>query len=83
MKLWVGGIPFKFKEVDVRALFEPFGRVELVEIPPMPGKSGNRGFCFVTMRTKAEGTRAIQKLNGQRTLLGRRLQVRESEGHTR
>ena len=79
-KLWLGGIPFHFKEIDIRALFEPFGRVELVELPPSPTHSGsNRGFGFVVMRSKAEALNAIQKLNGQRTLLGRQLQVREAD----
>jgi hypothetical protein len=79
-KLWVGGIPFHFKEIDVRALFEPFGRVELVELPPSPTHSGsNRGFGFVVMGAQAEALNAVQKLNGQRTLFGRRLQVREAE----
>jgi len=31
------------------------------------------------MRSKAEALNAIQKLNGQRTLLGRQLQVREAD----
>jgi len=80
LKIWVGGIPFEFKESDMRALFEPFGRVDSVELPPSFTQTGNnRGFGFVTMRSKADAQIAIQRLHGQRSFFGKRLQVREAD----
>jgi len=79
-KLWAGGIPFHFKESDIRSLFEPFGKVDVVELPLSFSHSGNnRGFAFIVMRSKAEAQKAIDKLNGHVTLLGRRLQVRDAD----
>jgi hypothetical protein len=79
LKLWVGGIPHKFKELDLRALFEPFGKVHSVDIPASLTQAGNRGFGFVLMASKADALRAIQALNGRRSQVGRKLQVKEAD----
>ena len=49
IKLWVNGLPSQFTEDDVRALFQPFGRVKKVEMPRDHLTKGNRGFAFVFM----------------------------------
>lgn len=79
IKLWIGGIPHHFKELDLRALFEPFGKVNQVDIPLSPIKSGNRGFGFVVMASMSDAQRAIQSLHGSRSQLGKRFQVREAD----
>lgn len=75
-KLYVGNISFESSEDDLIALFSDIGGVGSVAL--VRDENGrNRGFGFVTMRTKEDGEAAIEKLNGME-LNGRNLAVRES-----
>jgi hypothetical protein len=78
VKLWVGGIPFRHTEDDIRALFQPYGRVSKVEVPHDPVRSGNKGFAFVTLASKDDAPSALQGLNGRKMEGGRLLQVEEA-----
>jgi hypothetical protein len=78
LKLWVGGIPYRFAEDDVRALFQAFGRVEKVELPLGLSTGRNRGFAFVLMGSKIDAHAAIKGLNDHKIQGGLRLRVREA-----
>jgi RNA recognition motif-containing protein len=75
-KLYVGNIAFECHEDD---LYEVFGRVgEVGEVSLVRDDEGrNRGFGFITMRTKEDGEKAIEELNGT-PVRGRNIAVRES-----
>jgi hypothetical protein len=77
-QLWVGGVPHRFTDPDITALFQPFGPVERVELPRNPAMGGNRGFCLVTMVKKEDAAAAIKELHGRAMEGGRRLHVREA-----
>lgn len=75
-KLYVGNIAFASTEKDIFELFSDLGEVgDVALVRDEQGR--NRGFGFVTMRTKEAGDAAIEKLDGSE-LNGRNIAVRES-----
>jgi cold-inducible RNA-binding protein len=78
MKLYVGNLPFKITENDLRSFFSEFGDVSEVFIP-MDNYSGQaRGFAFVTMDSRSSMLEAIKKADG-REMQGRPLKVNEAK----
>ena len=75
-KLYVGNIAFGSTEEDIRELFSEVGDVGDVALV-RDDMGRNRGFGFVTMRTKEGGQKCIDELDGVE-LKGRNLAVRES-----
>ena len=73
-KLYVGGIPYRTTEDEMRAAFEEAGTVTSVSIisDRMTGRS--RGFGFVEMSSEAEGQAAIDRWDGKE-MDGRMLSV--------
>lgn len=76
MKLYVGNIAFGSTEDDIMEMFSEVGTVGEISLV-RDDQGRNRGFGFITMRTKEEGEAAIEKLDGFE-LNGRNLAVRES-----
>jgi|UPI000581B40B predicted Zn finger-like uncharacterized protein len=76
VKIYVGNIAFECHEDDILAEFSrigPVGDVSLVR-----DEEGRiRGFGFVTMRSKEDGQKAIDALDGM-PVRGRKIAVRES-----
>jgi len=75
-KLYVGNIAFECQEQDIVDAFSVVGTVGDVSLV-RDDDGRNRGFGFVTMRTIAEGERAISELNGAE-IKGRSIAVRPS-----
>lgn len=76
-KMYVGNLPFKASEADLRDLFSQYGGVTDVFLP-MDRESGRpRGFAFVSMDTPEAMTAAINGLNGQ-DFGGRALTINEA-----
>ncbi len=73
-KLYVGGIPYRTTEDELRAAFEEAGQVSSTSIisDRMTGRS--RGFGFVEMASEAEGQAAIDRWDGKE-MDGRMLSV--------
>ena len=73
-KLYVGGIPYRTTEDELRTAFEEAGSVTSASIisDRMTGRS--RGFGFVEMASEAEGQAAIDRWDGKE-LDGRMLSV--------
>ncbi|PIS32281.1 RNA-binding protein [Candidatus Peregrinibacteria bacterium CG08_land_8_20_14_0_20_41_10] len=76
-KLFVGGLPWKITEDELRNAFAQYGTVEsaTIIVDRMSGRS--KGFGFVEMSTDEEAQAAIAKLNGQE-LGGRNIIVNEA-----
>lgn len=63
-KLYVGGLPYRTTEDELKDAFSVAGAVEsaIIIIDRMSGRS--KGFGFVEMATEAEAQTAIEKMNG-------------------
>ncbi len=75
--IFVGNLDFGATEDAIRALFEPFGTVERVNIMTDRETGRSRGFAFVEMANAADADRAIAALNGK-ALNGRTLNINEA-----
>ena len=62
--IFVGNLDFSATESSVRALFEPYGKVDRVNVVTDRDTGRSRGFAFVEMTDSAEADRAIAALNG-------------------
>ncbi len=75
--LFVGNMSFQTTESDLRALFEPFGKITRVHVA-MDRETGRaRGFAFVEMPNDEEAAKAIAALDGKE-VGGRNLKVNEA-----
>jgi len=75
--IFVGNLDFAATESAIRALFEPHGNVERVNLVTDRDTGRSRGFAFVEMTDAAEADRAIAALNGYE-MNGRALNVNEA-----
>jgi cold-inducible RNA-binding protein len=75
--IFVGNLDFGATEQSIRALFEPYGAVERVNVVTDRDTGQPRGFAFVEMTNVNEADRAISALNGT-NLGGRALNVNEA-----
>ncbi|MGB7759768.1 MAG: RNA-binding protein [Bryobacteraceae bacterium] len=75
--IFVGNLDFAATESSIRALFEPHGNVERVNLVTDRDTGRSRGFAFVEMTDSAEADRAIAALNGTE-LNGRALNINEA-----
>lgn len=72
-RLYVGSLHFNLVDTDVRAVFEPFGDIESVDLHREPdGKS--KGFAFVQYKKAEDAEKAIEHMNGFE-LAGRNIRV--------
>jgi RNA recognition motif-containing protein len=74
MNIYVGNLPYKTDNDSLRAVFEQYGQVDSVDIIVDRRSGRSRGYGFVTMGDDAEGSRAVEALNGSE-LDGRNLRV--------
>jgi len=75
--IFVGNLDFSSTEATIRALFEPYGNVERVNLITDRDTGRSRGFAFVEMSDNSEADRAIAALNGM-TIEGRALNINEA-----
>jgi RNA recognition motif-containing protein len=78
MDIYVGSLPFKIKEQELRELFEKHGEVSEVKIVIDNITRQNKGFGFVTMPNDDEANKAIEALNGTE-VMEREIIVNKSE----
>jgi cold-inducible RNA-binding protein len=79
--IFVGNLDFAATEASIRALFEPYGNIERVNLITDRDTGRSRGFAFVEMSDSAEADRAIAALNGT-DLDGRTLNINEARPKT-
>jgi cold-inducible RNA-binding protein len=82
IKLYVGNLPMEMTETELKELFTEAGNVVSAKIITDRQTGQPRGFGFVEMETKLEGTKAISMLNG-RQVEGRVLAVNEARPQAR
>ena len=81
MNIYVGNLPWDLTEEDLREAFAAFGEVETAKIVTDRETGRARGFGFVEMPNKDEGTAAISELN-EKDLKGRSIKVNEARPRT-
>ncbi|KAL0874655.1 hypothetical protein Bca101_024360 [Brassica carinata] len=74
-KLYVGNLHFNMTELQLRQIFEPFGPVELVQLPCDLETGQCKGFGFIQF-AQVEHSKAAQiALNGKLEIAGRTIKV--------
>lgn len=77
-KIYVGNIPFKATEEDIKELFSQNGEVESAKIITDAHSGQSKGFGFVEMVTEQDAQKAITALNGA-AFMERTLSVAEAK----
>ena len=75
--LFIGNMSFQTTEGDLRAMFEPYGEINRVNVVTDRDTGRARGFAFVELANDAEAAKAITALNGKE-VDGRALNVNEA-----
>lgn len=79
--VYVGNLPHRTTESELRTFFEPHGAVEKVSVVTDRDTGRSRGFAFVEMTDASEADKAIAALNGTE-LGGRTLTINEAKPKT-
>jgi RNA recognition motif-containing protein len=64
-KLYVGNLPYSFRDQDLEQAFSEFGAVNSAKVMMERDTGRSKGFGFVEMGSDAEAQAAIQGLHGQ------------------
>jgi len=81
MDIFVGSLPFRLSEDELRGYFESFGEVTSARIITDKFSGKSKGFGFVEMNNDEEAQKAIKELNGA-TLENREMVVNEARPRT-
>ena len=76
-KLYVGNLPYSFRDEDLQQAFAAHGSVSSAKVMMERDTGRSKGFGFVEMGSDAEAQSAIEGMNGQ-SLGGRSLVVNEA-----
>lgn len=76
-KLYVGNLPYSFRDEDLQQAFAPHGTVTSAKVMMERDTGRSKGFGFVEMGSDAEAQAAINGVNGQQ-YGGRGLVVNEA-----
>jgi RNA recognition motif-containing protein len=78
MKLFVAGLPYDLDDAELEEIFEKFGTVTSAKVAIDKETGKSRAFGFIEMPDRAEGTDAMESMNG--ISLGKKpLVVKEAE----
>ena len=77
MNLYVGNLPYRITEDQLRSAFEEFGSVASCSIITDRATGQSKGFGFLEMPENREAEEAIHQMNG-RDLMGRKINVNEA-----
>jgi len=64
-KLYVGNLPYSFRDADMEQAFGQFGTVNSAKVMMDRDSGRSKGFGFVEMGSDAEAQAAIKGMNGQ------------------
>lgn len=81
MRIYVGNLSRDVTEEDLRALFQPFGKLDEVTIVKERYNNVSKGFGFIEMPEKAEAEAAIAGLH-RKELKGQSMDVNEARPRT-
>ncbi|MGL4185044.1 MAG: RNA recognition motif domain-containing protein [Thiotrichaceae bacterium] len=78
MNIYVGNLPYKISDADLRELFAAYGEVSSVSMVKDKMTGQSKGFGFVEMPEAGEAAAAIQGLN-EKAVQGRNIKVNEAK----
>lgn len=73
-RLYVGSLEFSLTDDMIKAVFEPFGDIEYVDLHREPGTGKSKGFAFIQFRRAEDAQKALEQMNGFE-LAGRAIRV--------
>lgn len=76
MNIRITDLARKATEDEVKELFSQFGEVKSVSIVMDKATGKSKGFGFIEMKSRAEGSNAISNLN-KKKFMGQRLTVKK------
>lgn len=74
LRLYVGSLHFNITEDMLRGIFEPFGRIDRIELMRDPENSRSKGYGFISFFDPDDAKKALEQLNGFE-LAGRPMKV--------
>lgn len=74
MKLYIGSLHFNITEDMLRGIFEPFGKIDSVQLMTDLETGRSKGYGFITFHHAEDAKRALEQLNGFE-LAGRPMKV--------
>uniref|UniRef100_A0A8D2CSM1 RNA binding motif protein 39 n=1 Tax=Sciurus vulgaris TaxID=55149 RepID=A0A8D2CSM1_SCIVU len=74
MRLYVGSLHFNITEDKLRGIFEPFGRIESIQLMMDSETGHSKGYGFITFSDSECAKKALEQLNGFE-LAGRPMKV--------
>ncbi len=78
MNIFVGSLPYRLEEADLKELFEAYGEVSSVKLISDRETGRSKGFGFVEMPDDEAAQKAISGLNGAE-VSGRSIAVSQAE----
>jgi RNA recognition motif-containing protein len=78
MNIYVGNLPYKYSDEDLKAKFSAFGEVSSASVVKDKATGRSKGFGFVEMPDNASGQAAIDGLASWEDL-GRAIKVNEAK----
>ncbi|EPQ32028.1 uncharacterized protein PFL1_00226 [Pseudozyma flocculosa PF-1] len=73
-RLYVGSLHFSLTDENIKAVFEPFGEVEYVDLHREADTGKSKGFAFVQFKEPEDAKKALESMNGF-DLAGRAIRV--------
>lgn len=74
MRLYVGSLHFNITEEMLRGIFEPFGKIDNIQLIMDPETGRSKGYGFITYHNCDDAKKALEQLNGFE-LAGRPMKV--------
>ncbi|CAG9854947.1 unnamed protein product [Phyllotreta striolata] len=74
MRLYVGSLHFNITEDMLRGIFEPFGKIDSIQLIQDPETGRSKGYGFITFHNCDDAKKALEQLNGFE-LAGRPMKV--------
>ncbi len=78
MNIFIGNLPYKIQESELRELFEDYGELTSLKIITDRQTGQSKGFGFAEMPDRESALKAMEDLNGAE-IYGRTIVVKEAE----
>jgi len=64
MKLYVGSLHFNITEEMLRGIFEPFGKIQSIQLIMDQDTNRSKGYGFITFNEAEDAKKALEQMNG-------------------